>query len=170
MGPNSTCILHIVLLPVSIVNSLRKRLSIFIFVCPAAPEYCPYHEWVKSFSHVRLFVTPWTVAHQAPLSMGFSRQGYWSGFATPSSSGSSCPGIKPASLMSSALAWGFFTTSATWKANSFPQLIRKLLSKIRLLRPLTWKGQKTPESTLSFYNEKTEALGTYITCSRSSNH
>ena len=30
-------------------------------------------------SHVRLFVTPWTVAHQAPLSMGFSRQEYWSG-------------------------------------------------------------------------------------------
>ena len=34
---------------------------------------------VKSLSHVRLFVTPWTVAHQAPLSMGLSRQEYWSG-------------------------------------------------------------------------------------------
>ena len=33
---------------------------------------------VKSFSRVRLFVTPWTVAHQAPLSMEFSRQEYWS--------------------------------------------------------------------------------------------
>ena len=34
---------------------------------------------VKLLSHVRLFVTPWTVAYQAPLSMGFSRQEYWSG-------------------------------------------------------------------------------------------
>ena len=36
-------------------------------------------EWVKPLSHVWLFATPWTVAHQAPLSMGFSRQEYWSG-------------------------------------------------------------------------------------------
>ena len=39
---------------------------------------------VKSLSRVRLFVTPWTVAHQAPLSMGFSRQEYWSGLPFPS--------------------------------------------------------------------------------------
>ena len=39
---------------------------------------------VKSLSHVRLLVTPWTVAHQAPLSMGFSRQEYWSGVPLPS--------------------------------------------------------------------------------------
>ena len=41
-------------------------------------------EWVKSLSRVRLFATPWTVAHQAPLSMGFSRQEYWSGLPFPS--------------------------------------------------------------------------------------
>ena len=39
---------------------------------------------VKSLSHVRLLVTPWTVAHQAPPSMGFSRQEYWSGVPLPS--------------------------------------------------------------------------------------
>ena len=39
---------------------------------------------VKSLSHVQLFGTPWTVANQAPLSMGFSRQGYWSGLSFPS--------------------------------------------------------------------------------------
>ena len=39
---------------------------------------------VKSFSRVRLFATPWTVAYQAPLSMGFSRQEYWSGVPLPS--------------------------------------------------------------------------------------
>ena len=38
----------------------------------------------KSLSHVRLFATPWTAAHQAPLSMGFSRQEYWSGVPLPS--------------------------------------------------------------------------------------
>ena len=36
-----------------------------------------------SFSHVQLFATPWTVVHQAPLSVGFSRQEYWSGFPLP---------------------------------------------------------------------------------------
>ena len=40
---------------------------------------------VKSLSHVRLFATPWTVAYQAPPSMGFSRQEYWSGFPFPMS-------------------------------------------------------------------------------------
>ena len=39
---------------------------------------------VKSLSHVRLFATPWTVAHQAPPSMEFSRQEYWSGLPFPS--------------------------------------------------------------------------------------
>ena len=41
-------------------------------------------EKVKSLSRVRLFATPWTVAYRAPLSMGFSRQGYWSGMPFPS--------------------------------------------------------------------------------------
>ena len=52
---------------------------------------------VKPFSLVRLFVTPWTVAHQAPLSMGFSRQEYWSGLPFPSPGDLPNPGIKPGS-------------------------------------------------------------------------
>ena len=39
---------------------------------------------LSRFSHVQLFATPWTIAHQAPLSMGFSRQGHWSGLPCPS--------------------------------------------------------------------------------------
>ena len=39
---------------------------------------------VKSLSHVQLFATPWTIAYQAPQSMGFSRQEYWSGLPFPS--------------------------------------------------------------------------------------
>ena len=52
---------------------------------------------VKVFSHVRLFETPWTVAHQAPPSMGFSRQEYWSGFPFPSSRDLSDQGIETGS-------------------------------------------------------------------------
>ena len=46
---------------------------------------------------VQLCVTPWTVAHQAPLSMGFSRQEYWSGLPCPSPGDLPNPGIKPKS-------------------------------------------------------------------------
>ena len=52
---------------------------------------------MKSLSRVQLFVTPWTVAHQAPLSMGFSRQEYWSGLPFPSPGDLPNPGIEPRS-------------------------------------------------------------------------
>ena len=51
----------------------------------------------KSLSRVLLFVTPWTVAPQAPLSMGFSRQEYWLGWGFPSRGDLSNPGIEPRS-------------------------------------------------------------------------
>ena len=60
--------------------------------------------------------TPWTVACQAPLSMGFSRQEYWSGLPFPSSRYLPDLGIEPGSVMSPELAGGFFTTSTTRKA------------------------------------------------------
>ena len=59
------------------------------------------------------FATPWTVAHQVPLSLGFFRQEYWSGLLVPSSRGSPNPGIK---FMSPALTYGFFSTESMWKA------------------------------------------------------
>ena len=62
---------------------------------------------VQSLSRVRLFATPSTVAHQAPLSMGFSRQEYWSGLPFPSPGDLPHPGNEPASPAS---AGGFFTT------------------------------------------------------------
>ena len=52
---------------------------------------------VKSLSHVRLFATPWTIAHQDPPSMGFSRQEYWSGLPFPSPGDVPDPGIEPRS-------------------------------------------------------------------------
>ena len=52
---------------------------------------------VKSLSRVRLFAVPWTVAHQAPLSMGLRRHEYWSGLPFPSPGDHPDPGIKPGS-------------------------------------------------------------------------
>ena len=74
------------------------------------------------FSHNRLFVTLRTVAHQVPLSMGFSRQEYWRGWPAPPQGDLPDPGIEPASLMTPALAGGFFTASATWEVpeNTYP--------------------------------------------------
>ena len=59
-------------------------------------------------SSVRLFATPWTVAYQAPPSMGFSRQEYWSGLPFPSPGDLPNPGIKPVSPTSFALAGRLF--------------------------------------------------------------
>ena len=70
---------------------------------------------LSCFSHVRLFVTLWIVAHQSPLSMGFSRQQYWSGLQCPPTGHLPDPGVEASSPMSPALAGGFSTTSATWE-------------------------------------------------------
>ena len=59
---------------------------------------------------------PMDLARQVPLSMGFSRQEYWSGLPCLPPGDFPHPGIEPVSLMSPALADGFFTTSATWEA------------------------------------------------------
>ena len=81
--------------------SILAMPQIFLFLCPCM------------LSHVRLFATPWTVAHQAPLSIGFSRHGYRNGLPLPSPGDLPDPGIKTAS---SALAAGLFVTRATWEA------------------------------------------------------
>ena len=75
---------------------------------------------LSRFSYVWLCVTPWTVARQITLSMGVSRQEYWSGLPFPN------PGVWPRdrtciSFTSLALAGGFFTTSATWEAQRLPR-------------------------------------------------
>ena len=69
-----------------------------------------------SLSRVRLFATPWNVAYQSPLSMGFSRQEYWSGLLFPSPEGLPDAGIEPESP---ALAGGFFTAEPAGKTSLF---------------------------------------------------
>ena len=61
------------------------------------------------------FATLWTVAFQAPLSMGFPRQEYWSGLSFPYPGDLSDPGIEPASQVAPALAGKFFTTGPPGK-------------------------------------------------------
>ena len=63
-------------------------LNVCVCVCVCV---CVY----ELLSHVQLFATPWTVAYQAPLSMGFSRQEYWSGLPFPSPGDLPNPGIEP---------------------------------------------------------------------------
>ena len=75
------------------------------------------------FIHVQLFATPWTIALQAPLSMGFSRQEYWSGLLCPSPGDFPDLGMEATPIMSSALADRLFTTSVNWEALAY--LIRE---------------------------------------------
>ena len=70
----------------------------------------------QMFSCVWLFATAWTIACQVPLSMGFSRQEYWSGLPFPSPGDLPNPGIELTFLMFPASAVGFFTISTTWEA------------------------------------------------------
>ena len=68
-------------------------------------------ECVCMLSCVQLFATPWTIACQPPLSIGISRQEYWSGLSFPSPEDLPNPRIEPASPVSPALAGIFFTTA-----------------------------------------------------------
>ena len=70
---------------------------------------------LSCFSHVWLCVTLWAITCQAPLSMGFSRQEYWSGLPFPAPGDLPGPGIELMSLISPALAGGFFTTGTIWE-------------------------------------------------------
>ena len=100
----------------------------------------------QSFSRVWLFVTPWTVACQAPLSMAFHRQEYWSGLPFPPPGDLPDPGIKP---RSPPLAGGFFTTEPPGKSSCYPNLTYYLLwphlPQISAILPLD-----TPPMALTF--------------------
>ena len=71
----------------------------------------------QSLSRVPLSGTPWTVAHQAPLSMGFPRQEYWGGLPLPPLGDLLNPEIEPASPVASALEGGFFITEPPGKSS-----------------------------------------------------
>ena len=83
------------------------------------------------FSRVRLCVTLWTVARQAPLSLRLSRQESWSGLPCPPPGDLPDLGIE---FMSPVLASGFLTTGATWKRQGTPLLLLLLLSRFSRVR------------------------------------
>ena len=95
---------------------------------------------LSSFSCVWLFATIWTVACQAPLPMGFSRQEYWSGLPCPPPGNLPDPGIKPQSVISPALEGRFYTISATWEAqkNGIDNLICKVETETQIWRTNIW--------------------------------
>ena len=94
---------------------------------------------LNGFSRAQVFVTPWTVACQAPLSMGFSRQEYWSGLPCLPPGDLPDPGIKPVSLMTPAVAGGFLTASATWEVLLFiPELLYPSLPAGGIMRHLAY--------------------------------
>ena len=101
----------------------------------------------SDFGCVQLFSTPWTIACQAPLSLGLSRQEHWSGLPCPPPRDLPDPGIEPTSLTSPALAGGFFTTSANL-GNPVLLLLLLLLSRFSRVRlcatPYTAAHQAPP--------------------------
>ena len=105
---------------------------------------------VCTLSRVLLFITPWAVAHQAPRSMGFCRQEYWSGLPFPTPGDLLNPGVKPESLSSPALAGGLFTTSTTWKSESEGcSVVSNSLRPNGLYSPWDSPGQDTGVGSLS---------------------
>ena len=114
MGPHSlqgkecvcVCVCVFALVIIAVLQWFgKKKVVLLYFACV-----------LSCFSCVQLFVTLWTVARQVPLSMGFSRQEYWSGLPCPPPGDLPDPGTKLVSLMSLAFTRRFFTTIATWKA------------------------------------------------------
>ena len=112
----------------------------------------PSHHWCMRtcmLSHSVVsesLATLWIVALQSPLSPGLSRGEYWSGLPFPSSRVPPNPGIASTSLASSALADGFFTTSATWEALHWCVCVCvcvwKLLSRVQLF-VIPWTREAT---------------------------
>ena len=91
---------------------------LYVYVCMCA--YVGMCVWLvctlSHLTHVRSFGTLWTVAHQTPLSMGFSRQEQWTGLSCPPPGIFLMQGLNPHLLYLPALAGGFFTTGTTWEA------------------------------------------------------
>ena len=91
-------------------------------------------------THVQLSATPWTVAHQAALSMEFSRQEHWSGLPFPPPGDLPDPGIEPVFPVSPAVTGGFFTTEPSGKPSEMVLISKKihfpLFGKILSLHPI----------------------------------
>ena len=95
---------------------------------------------LSHFSRVQLFATLWTVAHQTPLSMRFSRQDYWSRLPCPPPGDLPAPGVEPTSLTSPALAGGLFILFFLPLTPPGKALFKSQPSQIAVLIPITVQG------------------------------
>ena len=86
--------------PVKESPASSADLLVFLALCHLVCVCVPSH-----FTHVQLCATPWTIAHQAPLSMEFFRQGYWSGLPSPSPGDLCNPGVQPTPHVSCIRRW-----------------------------------------------------------------
>ena len=133
---------------------------------------------LNRFSRVRLFVTPWTAAHQAPPSMGFFWQEYWSGLPCPPPRDLPDPGIKPTSPEAPALQVKFLPVSH-WEApicsnstlmnHSIPFILSYLLSPFHYflwyhLNEFSSKQVLLLETILLTYLFHEYLLSTYVSC------
>ena len=108
-----------------------------------------YWAWVPAssrepvcvLSHVQLFKTPWTVIRQAPLSIEFPRQEHWSGLTFPSPRDLHDAGVKPASLVSPAVAGRFFTPGTTWEAHVLQPKMPHHTAETSCASTTTWHSQ-----------------------------
>ena len=91
-------------------------MSIYVYVYTQTQTHTHTHLHAQLLQPCPTLFDLWTIAHQAPLSMGFSRQEHWSGLLCPPPGDLPDPGIEPMCLTSPALADGFFTPSATREA------------------------------------------------------
>ena len=105
----------------SILKEMNPEYSLERLMLKPKLQYFGHLMWravccvLSCFSHVWLYVTPWTIAHKVPLSIGFSKQEYWSGLPFPSPGNLPDSGIKPVSLMPPALTGRDLITGTTWK-------------------------------------------------------
>ena len=96
---------------------MHKCMCVCVCVCVCVRAHACEH--AQLLSCVQLFPSPWTGAHQAPLSMGFSSQEHWSELPFPTPGDLPDPGIEPESPASPALAGGFFTTEPPGKPSCY---------------------------------------------------
>ena len=119
-------------------------------------------------SHVQLFVTPWTVTHQAPLFMRFSRQEYWSGLPDPPPGDLPDPGIEPKSPAPPALAGGFLSLShrKAWKITTTSIIVSKINTDRFQPKPRSRSGCKLG----SLLNKRTRGKAFALVLTRSRSH
>ena len=124
----------VVILYITALYFLTKgKLTLTLCVCAEQLQLCP------------ILCDPWTIAHQLPLSMGFSRQEYWSGLPCPPPGDPPDLGVEPTSLMSPASPGWFFTTSAIWEAQT-----KTNYKTLKLLLSLVSLSKQTYSSMIIF--------------------